>query len=367
MPTPEQHEALLSTIERANEACNYASDIAWQNQTFRQFPLHKRVYRDIRDRFELSAQMAIRVEGKVADAYKLDRKTKRDFTPHGAIAYDDRILKWKLADSEVSIWTLEGRQSIGFTTGERQHKWLAFRQGESDLVYSRGKFYLLATCEVPEPPPEDIDSYLGVDLGVVNIATDSEGNSHSGSHVRRVRVRHRRLRKRLQKKGTKSAKRKLKQLSGKESRFARDVNHCVSKSIVATAQRNRQGIALEELKGIRQRVRARRSQRGDLHSWSFHQLGQCLAYKARLAGIPVVQVDPRNTSKACPLCGHVAKANRPTRDRFHCGLCGHSGAADHIAALNISVRGGAAINRPNVSGVGASTVHAASQGQATDF
>jgi len=362
LTTPEQHAALLATLERANEACNYMSQVAWDTKTFRQFSLHGLVYYHSKDTFSLSSQMVVRCEAKVANAYKLDKKTKRTFRPHGAIAYDDRILKWKLDKFSVSIWTLEGRQEMLFSTGERQLELLKFQQGESDLVYIRGEFYLLATCTISEPTPEDVEGYLGVDMGVAQIATDSEGSAHSGSHIKSVRHRHRRLRTKLQSKGTKSAKRKLKKLSGRERRFANDTNHVVAKRIVATAQRNRQAIALEDLKGIRKRVRARRGQRATLHSWAFHDLAAKIEYKARLAGIGVVYVDPRNTSCQCSKCGYTDKANRPSQAVFRCCECGFSLNADHNAARNISSR--ADINRPNAVGNVSKSAHATPQLQA---
>src|SRR5690606_19926855 len=196
------------------------------------------------------------------------------------------------------------------------------------------------------PEPADVSEFLGVDLGVTNIAVDSDGETHSASHVKNVRHRHRRLRKKLQKKGTKSARRRLKRLSGKERRFAKDVNHTISKRIVAKAKGTGRGIALEELTGIRERVTVRRRQRATLHSWSFSQLRQYIEYKARLAGVPVVLVDPRNTSRTCPVCGCVDKRNRPSQSKFSCTSCGYAGFADYIAAENIRR---AAVNRPNVS------------------
>ena len=129
--------------------------------------------------------------------------------------------------------------------------------------------------------------FLGVDLGVVNIATDSDGNAYSGSHVRSMRHRHRKLRTKLQKKGTKAARRKLKRLSGKERRFATNTNHVISKQIVALAKGTGRGIALEDLSGIRERITARTGkQRYDLHSWAFFQLGQFILYKAIGKGVP---------------------------------------------------------------------------------
>jgi IS605 OrfB family transposase len=137
--------------------------------------------------------------------------------------------------------------------------------------------------------------------------------------------------------------------------MARDTNHRISKRIVEKAQRTKSGIALEELRGIRGRVRARRSQRSTLHSWSFHQLRQFVVYKAALAGVPMVFVDPRNTSRTCPKCGCVDKRNRPNRDRFRCVSCSFAGEADSIAATNICSR--AHVMVPHAAG---STAQAAS-------
>jgi putative transposase len=275
---------------------------------------------------------------------KLTAKVK--LQPNGAIAYDDRVLNWRLKTQTVSIWTLHGRQSIPFVTGARQLKSLETRQGETDLAYIRGEFYLFFVYNVDELEPVNIEGVLGVDLGVTNIAVTSDGDVMPGRTVNNVRHRHRRLRKKLQSKGTKSTHRRLKRLSGKERRFARDVNHQISKRIVATAQGTGRMIALEDLKGIRARITVRRSQRATLHSWSFHQLRTFIEYKAQLAGIPVVTVDPKNTSRTCPCCGYIDKANRPSQFTFSCVRCGFSGLADHIAAENIRR---AAISLPYVS------------------
>ncbi len=349
LPTPEQADALRRTLETTNAACNYISDLAWETRTFGKHALQKRCYQDVRQTFGLAAQVTIRALAKVGDAYKLDNETKRRFRLLASIAYDDRILSWNLHAPSVSIWTLAGRLPIPFVAGERQMQLLQTRMGETDLLYHRGTWYLLATCEIQEPHPQDIDDVLGIDLGVTNIATDSDGTIHSGNAIKSVRYRHRRLRNKLQKKGTLSAKRRLRKLSGQEARFAKDVNHTISKRIVREAQRTKRGIALENLKHIRTRVRARKSQRTVLHSWSFFHLQACIAYKAVLAGVPVVMVDPRNTSRTCPTCGHIDKANRPNQATFGCVSCGCAGHADTIAAGNIRVLGRAAVMQPHVS------------------
>jgi len=347
LPSPEQADALKHMLETANAACNYISQVAWESKTFRQFPIHRLTYSAVRETFGLAAQLTVRCIAKVADAYKLDRKTQRTFQPHGAIPFDDRILSYTHQNTAVSIWTLDGRQEIPFVCGERQRQLLASRRGETDLAFVGGNWYLFATCEVETPEPIDIDGALGVDLGVTNIATDSDGDIHSGKAIKNVRYRHRRLRTKLQKLGTKAARRRLKQLAGQERRFAKDVNHSLSKRIVAKAERTKRAIALENLTHIRTRIRARRSQRATLHSWAFAQLRCFITYKAQLRGIPIHFVDPRNTSRTCPKCGHCAKENRKTQASFVCTSCGVAGPADVIAAVNIGGR--ASVNRPYVS------------------
>src|SRR5215210_3748845 len=183
LPTPEQADALKRTLETANAACDYISQIAWETKTFRQFPIHRLTYRAARETFGLAAQLAVRCIAKVADAYKLDRKTQRTFQPHGAVPYDNRILSYNLKGSAVSIWTLDGRQAIPFMCGERQRTLLVTQRGESDLALVRGKWYLFVACDVETPEPIDVEGVLGVDLGIVNLATDSDGESFSGEQI----------------------------------------------------------------------------------------------------------------------------------------------------------------------------------------
>ena len=345
LPTPEQAEALTRTLETANAACDYISQVAWDARTFRQFPIHRLTYGAVRETFKLTAQLAVRCISKVADAYKRDTKTRRTFAPLGAVAFDDRILAYK--NAAVSIWTMDGRQAIPFVTGERQRVLIALRRGESDLAFVRGEWYLFATCEIETPDPIDVEGVLGIDLGVTNIAVDSDGAVHSGKAIKMVRYRHRRLRSKLQRLGTKHSRRRLRILAGQEYRFAKHVNHCLSKKIVAKAQRTKRAIAVEDLTHIRTRIRARKSQRATLHSWSFAQLQAFIAYKAQVSGVPVHRVDPRNTSRACPKCGCIDKANRKTQSSFVCTSCGFAGLADVIAAGTIASR--ALVNAPYCS------------------
>jgi len=347
LPTPEQAHALERTLVTANAACDYISQVAWESRTFRQFPIHRLTYHAVRETFNLSAQLAVRCIAKVADAYKLDKKTQRTFAPLGAVAFDERILAYK--STTVSIWTLDGRQAIPFVCGARQQALLAFRRGESDLAFVRGNWYLFATADIETPEPMDVDDVLGIDLGVTNIAVDSDGAIHSGTAIKNVRYRHRRLRNKLQRLGTLGSRRRLKVLAGQEARFAKHVNHVISKGIVAKSKCTKRAIAVEDLTHIRTRIKARRAQRAILHSWSFAQLQAFIAYKALGAGVPVHRVDPRNTSRTCPSCGHSTKANRKIQSSFVCLSCGFAGLADRIAAENIRVLGRALVSAPHYS------------------
>lgn len=344
-PDEKQAQCLLATLERANQAANRISQQAWDNRIFQKFKLQNLIYYPIRQTFELTAQMVVRLVAKVCDAYKLNKKRLRVFRKHGSIAYDDRILSYK-AD-KISIWTLKGRETIPFICGEYQQKLLQFRQGESDLVYREGKWYLLAVVDLIEPASDEPDDFLGVDLGIVQIATMSNGDAFAGRAVNNVRARNVELRAKLQSKDTKSAKRLLKKRNSKEANFARQVNHHLSKCIVQTAKAQSQGIAIENLMGIRDRIkRLRRRQRYTLHSWSFYQLASFILYKARKEGVRVAVVDPRYTSQTCAECGYCCRENRRSQAQFQCVSCGFVAHADHNAARVISYLGRASVNKP---------------------
>lgn len=346
-PTKKQHKVLLQTLEAVNAACNYVSEVAWQTHTFGQFSLHKLCYANVRTTFRLGADSTVRVFAKVADSYKIDKQAMRAFSSHGAFPFNDRLVSYRLDKRVLSIWTMDGRQKMPFIISNHAANLLRGLHGECDLVYRKGEFYLLQCCDIDEPTPQEVDDFLGIDMGIANVAVDSDKTIHQGKTIKSVRYRHRQLRRKLQAKCTKSAKRRLKQLSGKERRFAADVNHVISKQIVATAKDTGRGIALEDLTHIRKRVTAKKSQRAQLSSWSFFQLRIFIEYKAKLMGVKVVAVDPHNTSRTCPCCGHIDKENRKTQDKFLCVDCGFSGLADYIAAMNIRSR--ALLSVPNVS------------------
>ena len=338
LPDAAQAARLLATMERVNEAATFAAQVGFSAKVFNQPSIHKLTYSDIRSRFGLSAQMAVRAIGKAVECFRRDKKICPAFKPHGAITYDERIFSFKGLD-KVSLWALpEGRVIVPLIYGEYQKQRFDRIKGQADLVYRKGKFYLYCTVDLPDTTPVDPTDFLGVDLGVANIATDSDGKQYSGSEMKSVRFRHRRMRVKLQKIQSRAATRRLKKLAGKEQRFARHANHVISKQIVAEAKRSGRAIVIEDLNGIRERVKAGRKQRAVLHSWAFAQLRAFLEYKAALAGIPLFTVDPRNTSRECSACGHTEKRNRPNQSTFRCRACGHAEHADINAARVISGR-----------------------------
>lgn len=346
LPGTEQAAALLATMERFNEACDWLGEQAFIAQSADKLRLQKTYYALLRERFGLSAQMAVRCISKVCEVYKRDKSKRPRFQARGAVPYDQRILSFKAAD-RVSILTLSGRVLLPYVTGDYHRARLDGAKGQSDLVLRRGKWFLFVTVDVTDGAPVEPKEWLGVDLGIRNLATDSDGEQHSGAVVEKVRLRTQKFRAALQSAGTRSAKRHLNKIAGKEARFRADVNHCISKHLVAKAQGTGRGISLEDLGGIRERTTVRREQRAMLGGWAFFQLRSFLSYKAALAGVPVRVVDPRNTSRTCPSCGHCAKENRTSQASFVCKSCGFSANADVVGATNIARR--ATVNGPIVS------------------
>lgn len=349
LPTQDQKKILLDTMKVVNTACNSISKFAFQNKVFNRFELQKQLYQSVRSEYRLGAQITILACRKVADSYyasikKGEELTLHEYRPRGAIAYDSRI--YTLKNNVVSLWTIGGRIKIPIQT-----KYSLSTGKELDLCYDRTKnqFYLNISVDVPEEPKYVPQSYLGVDLGIVNIAATSDGIQVPGTDCERVRQWYQKRRQILQSVGTKSAKRRLKRLSKGERRFKKHVNHIVSKNLVALAKDTSRGIALEDLTGIRDRTTVRRPQRDRHSKWAFAQLRTFIEYKAAISGVPVVYVDPAYTSRTCSVCGYSHKNNRKTRNTFSCIACGHTEPADINAAKNIAFR--AAANQPMVADV----------------
>ena len=352
------HGTTLAATQRAfNEAATWIAQVCWDEGITNTTTAHRRVYGETRLNFGLGAQLAVCARAKAVEAIKAVKAKHRDtcprFGPRGSIRYDARTYRLMSMD-RVSLNTLDGRVicRLLLGLGPRQHALLvdpAWVIGGADLVWRRDVYYLHVTQSRQAPPETAPDGgTLGVDLGIVNLATDSTGETFSGAKVKQARARFHTRRQRLQKVNTKHAKRRLRQNAGRERRFQKDVNHCISKALVKKAVVSCKALALEDLSGIRERVTVRHEHRYERHSWAFYQLRQFLAYKAAWAGVSLHLVDPRNTSRTCSACGHCEKANRKSQDSFLCQRCGFALNADYNAAINISRQESyrAAVNRP---------------------
>lgn len=332
-------QRLLDTMESFNDACNYIAETCFKTKSASKFAIQKLVYHEVRQQFGLSSQLTIRAIAKTCEAYKINKKVQPTFKKHGSITYDQRILTFKglhdLKYPQVSLTTLDGRRSFNIVIRDYFKPRSNRINGQVDLIYKNNEFYLYATCDMPEDTQLNPDDCLGIDLGVKKIAVDNDNQVFDNTKVEEARVRLLKLRSNLQKVKTKSSKKKLKKISGKERRFRTDVNHCISKKLVQKAKDTNSSIVLEDLTYINERTTVRKKNRAERLSWSFYQLRQFIEYKACLSGVPVILIDPRNTSRTCSCCGHCEKANRKNQAEFICKSCGFSENADYNAAKNI--------------------------------
>ena len=343
LPNKDQYMSLFHTMAVFNQACNQISQIAFDNKVFSKFKIQTLCYYQIREESKLSAQLVIRAISKVAESYKVDKQVLHEFKSTGAIVYDQRILSFKGLNI-ASLSTIDGRLDIPMQISSYHQNLMQGKRiaGQADLILQDDTFYLLLVLEYPENSPIETQDYIGIDLGVTNLAVDSMGQFYSGAKVNNLRRRYLKIRKRLQTKGTKSAKKLLKKRRHKEQHMARDINHCIAKQIVAKALRHKSCIVLENLKGA-SKLRTKektviKEQRRNLSNWSFYQLKDFISYKALLKGVPVIFVNPAYTSRTCFCCGYVSEDNRETQADFVCKSCGFVAHADYNAALNIRSR-----------------------------
>jgi putative transposase len=263
-------------------------------------------------------------------------------------AFDVRTMSFKGID-RASLLTLDGRALVPFVLGTHQEERFRHARKQADLVLrADGKWFLLVTVDVPEGAPIPATDFIGIDLGIVAIATDSDGGGMSGGKVERARRTYGDRRRVLQKAATRrrqsgrrprSIRRKLARDKAREARDKRDVNHCTARQYVQAAKGTGRGIALEDLRGIRGRVTARGGDaRNRLSGWSFGQFRSFIEYKALGAGVPVIVVDPAYTSQTCVECGCCDRRNRKTQATFRCVSCGHHDHADRNAARNIRAK-----------------------------
>ncbi len=389
LTTPEQHRLLRQTQLVYRDALNFVSRYAFeQGKLSSDTRLQKETYYEIRARFGLPAQMACNVPRQVAGTYKgLWTKLKQNLAHRKAghtkkrykgldqpPRYVSPTLTYNYgydysfkAGQQVSILTLQGRIKLAYQ-GYNQHVALIQHGatfGAAKLWYDRPRkqYYLLVTLEldIPDPTPETLPNVVGVDVGMRYLAVTATMSNHSSFYSgKRVRARtdhYARLRKRLQKKGTRSATRRMIALGGRERRLKLQVNHSIAKSIVNEHPHTLIGI--EDLTGIRERTKrrtrrrkkngkgtepvSRKARKANRHvsKWAFAELHSILAYKAILSGSLTIKVDAHYTSKMCPLCGYTCDKNRPQHGLLficqnpHCDYTLH---ADLVGARNIAMR-----------------------------
>lgn len=347
-PSATESELLERTCDAYLACCDHVSRVAKSNRTLSQKKLNKLTYRHLRDTYHVGAQMAqsaiIRVIGNyrtVKENQGSPWKTKRPLK-YTSAGYD---LVWNrdysiLKDGRLSVNTLDGRIKIHVDWTGMPDECRHGRFGTARLLRHRGKWLLLIPSTIGLPEPERPRNVMGVDLGMrfltATYDSDRRTRFHSGKEVTHRRAHYKALRTNLQKKRTRSARRRLKHIGNRENRWMRDVNHQVSKALVADCKTPTL-IVLEDLKGIRETtVKVNRSQRYVQVSWAFFQLRQMIEYKARRAGHTVMLIDPAYTSQTCPRCGMVRKTNRrKDKHLYACANCGYRSNDDRVTAMNI--------------------------------
>ena len=324
---------LKSTMEEFNRACNTLSELAFQQDLHRKYDIHHEGYRLMREETSLPSQHVINAIAKVSAAYVRDPNKFHQFKTHSSVRYDARTMALGQDCYTASLTVCpKGRVTGQLQMSAKMRKQLCQGElGSAELVYRKGNFYLHISITVPAPEISEPKGSLGVDLGVNRVAVTSDNKFHTAKHIRHKKACYKRTRRSLQANGSRSAKRALARVSGRERRFVADTNHCVSKQIVADAQAAKRRIVLEDLNGIRDSGKAK-----CVHGWSFAELQEMISYKAARAGVEVVKVSPRYTSQTCSQCLHIGV--RPSQSNFHCRNCGLQINADLNGSRSIAGR-----------------------------
>ena len=323
---------LLETMKQYSQSAQYALDIGWDNGIYFKKEIHHLTYYPIRETLGLPAQLVCSSRDKACESLKALRKTKKPTKPRFkeflTIRYDARSFTFK--KNFVTLASVEGRAKINIEIPEYYKQYLSWKPRSADLVFDRKKrLFLHITFFRDIDTPINSDGFLGVDVGINHIAITNNRQFFSGNKIKSYRLKYKRLKAKLQAKGTQSAKRLLRKISGKERRFKAWVNHKISRQIVDNCKAGT--IALEDIKGIR-------SNKGRkfnfwLHGWSFYQLQNFIEYKAVRKGIRVIKVSPYNTSQTCSKCSSIGSRSKGF---FICSHCGYSLNADLNASYNLA-------------------------------
>jgi IS605 OrfB family transposase len=351
-PSKEVVKKIDATLEMFAAACNYANQKVKPSITSKT-TIQSQVYQTIREKYSLSANLAVRACARVGanrKTAKKDKKPVKTFKPTSA-DYDARIFDFREKDWSVSLTLVSGREHIPIVPSNYQKgKLKGTKPTSAQLCKHRdGNYYIHIQVKDEVPKPIKSDNVIGVDFGGTDIAVTSDQKKWSGKEIRDVRDRYSQLRASLQKKaskGRRSSRRRcrqlLKLLSGKEKRFQRHVNHVISKTIILDAKKSNSLVAIEDLTGIRNRTNQQprtKTERRRSNSWAFYQLRTFLEYKGLANGVEIIPVSPSYSSQTCHACMHLGLRSGK---KFKCtnGSCGWHGDADKNASYNLSIIGG---------------------------
>lgn len=248
--------------------------------------------------------------------------------------------------SKASIGVMNGRMKLPFKLTAKQKELFTnpdWKRGNARLV-QKGKKWFLHISFTRKGLDVDIskfDNVIGIDAGLrqtMTIYNPQTGQTlfKNGQNIKKKRQNYAKKRQSLQAKNTKSAKRRLKQLSERENRWMTDVNHCLSKTLVSENPNTL--IVVEDLTNVTFDTVSNRKKenRYEHRSWAFYQLQQDIAYKARECGSYLIKVNPAYTSQRCPKCGTICKENRDkTNHIYNCNNCHYQSNDDRVAAMNI--------------------------------
>lgn len=340
-PSIQESEVLLRTLDTCTDAYNLCCSVGWEQKTANTIKLHQQLYSQLRE--TLPAQFACVVQ------YLAKESLKSAFTRirHGykascpkskriAIRFDKNSYTFWKDRKMVSLLTCSGRLRFPVQYDRQIEKYLDWKYTGATLQFKRNKFFLRISFEKDIEDIPRSGKCVGIDRGLRKIAVTSTNKFYHGGHIRKICQRYDKIRNALKSAGTKSAKRHLGRLRGKEQRFKADANHCISKQIIADLDQG-DTIILENLTGIRKKRRGKKLNK-EINSWGFYQLEQFLTYKGQAKGISIEYVDPRYTSQRCSKCGHTHKRNRKSQGSFECRECGFSLNADLNAARNIVLK-----------------------------
>lgn len=348
-PERSVRKSLDRSMVQYSLACDRISEVIFKTRNLNQAQLQEQLYEELRDRFGLKSQMACSSIRTVIAKYKTILSEEHKWIqPKFRKPQLDLVWNrdYSLVQGVFSVNTLDGRIKAPFDIKGMEQYFDKdkdkFKFGTARLICSRHKYYLHipVTSEVADCEVSEICNVVGIDRGInfIAVSYDSKGNASffDGGKVKHKRAQYKELRSELQKRGTASARRRLKKIGQRENRWMNDVNHCVSKALV-TSNPSKTLFVLENLKGIRGATeKVRRKDRYVQVSWSYYDLEQKLKYKAQRNSCMVINVDPRYTSQCCPKCGHIEKSNRDKKLHcFCCRNCGYRSNDDRIGAMNL--------------------------------